>query len=111
MGSSRLVRIEKRVALVLLRILILPTFNRYRRGGFTLIEVLVVLTLVGAASTLLYQLLQTVWAEQLSGVSPLQIQQFFKFGRDKALENGTIMTMVIDSGSQRNGYSRVQSFT
>ena len=53
--------------------------------------------------TTLYHLLQSVWDEQLSGNTSLQIRQFFKFGREKSLSEGDIMSMVIDLEKRNMG--------
>ena len=64
---------------------------------------MIVLTLVGSLLGLLYQILQTVWAENFSANTSLQIKQFFQFGRDKALASGRIMSMHIDLEKREMG--------
>ena len=64
---------------------------------------MIVLVLVGTGMTTLYQLLKAVWAENLSGNTGLQIQQFFRFGRQKALQDGKIVTMVLDLENREMG--------
>ena len=64
---------------------------------------MVVLTLVGAMMALLFQVLQTVWADTFSTNSSLQIKQFFQFGRDKSLASGKIVSMHIDLEKREMG--------
>ena len=77
--------------------------DKSRFLGYTLIEVMIVLTLVGALLALLYQVLQTVWAENFSANTSLQIKQFFQFGRDKSLASGRIISMHIDLEKREMG--------
>ncbi len=64
---------------------------------------MIVMVLIGAGMTTMYQLLQAVWAESFSGGTSLQIKQFFKFGRERALQEGSIITMVIDFEKKTTG--------
>ena len=61
------------------------------------------MVLIGTGMTTLYQLLKAVWAENLSGGTSLQIQQFFQFGRERSLQVGSIVTMEIDLEKRTTG--------
>ncbi len=64
---------------------------------------MIVMVLIGAGMTTLYQLLKAVWAKNLAGGTPLQVDQFFRFGRERALQEGRIVTMEIDLEKRQTG--------
>ena len=53
--------------------------------------------------TMAYQMLQSIWAEKFSANQPLQIKQLLNFGRLKALDIGTTLTLVIDFTNRKMG--------
>ncbi len=71
--------------------------------GFTLIEIMIVVVLSGAIMGLGYQLLQSFVSSSFSENTALQIKQLFRFGRAKAIETGSILSLSIDLKEREMG--------
>lgn len=75
----------------------LPRFTSLqRRRGFTLIELIVVIAIIGSIMTLGLKLLQSLWQTQANGITSLEFIQLVNLGREKALAEGRLFTLTIN---------------
>jgi len=75
----------------------LPRFAKIRlRRGYTLIELIVVIAIIGSIMTLGLKLLQSLWQKQSTGVTSLEFIQVLNLGREKALAEGKRYCLTIN---------------
>jgi len=89
-----------------MRILISRTFrktDKHLLKGVTLIEMMVVITILGAAFTVSYQLLKSFFSEQLESVNDLDIIQMIDYGREHAISTGETLTLQINTEKNTMG--------
>ncbi|MDH5716564.1 MAG: prepilin-type N-terminal cleavage/methylation domain-containing protein [Spirochaetia bacterium] len=66
------------------------------RKGYTLIELMVVIAIIGSLLFLTYQLLTGIWRDKFTGDSGLQIEGLFEKGREYAFANGKTLVLEIN---------------
>lgn len=71
--------------------------------GFTLVEILVVITIFGAILTFGYQLLRTFMSERLTISGNLTLEALFKVSRENAMGNGNILSLRINTEKESMG--------